>query len=121
MTQELAGKKEGNIVYVYRVQDLWDAPAKQFLGDVPYLGTDDFWVFNAQQQTHKTLVDHVKRVERANLSYPVTLYQDGRVADGFHRILHASSQLMSKILIRQLVVDPVPVATLTLEEFIKTL
>lgn len=39
--------------------------------------------------TVRTIVEHVRLIEEADLSYPIILAADGRVMDGMHRIARA--------------------------------
>ena len=117
--EELAGRKDGDKISLYRVTDIWEAPglAAQTV-EIPKLAPEDFWFFSAGGITHDILVEHMRRVNNADLNFPITLYSDGRLADGFHRILCADTYGLSTISVIKLIQDPHPVETMTTEEYL---
>ncbi|NOQ48133.1 MAG: hypothetical protein GQ576_03185 [Methanococcoides sp.] len=116
---ELTARKDGNILKIYQVKDLWNAYGIITVENTPILTDEDLWVFNQGNITQELLVARIKNVNSADLDFPVTLYHDGRIADGFHRILHAHTLGIKDIKVRTLCTDPEPVNTLTLAKYLK--
>lgn len=53
-------------------------------------------------------LEHVERLLAADLSYPILLAPDGRVLDGYHRLLKARREGREAILVKQFAVLPEP-------------
>jgi hypothetical protein len=49
----------------------------------------DYWFKDGQRPTVRSVVQHVRLMQEADLSFPVILAADGRVMDGMHRIAKA--------------------------------
>ena len=49
----------------------------------------EYWFDEWQRPTVRSIVEHVRLIAEADLSYPVILGPDGRVMDGMHRIARA--------------------------------
>jgi hypothetical protein len=49
----------------------------------------DFWFAFEPTPTVRRIIDHVRLIQDADLSYPIILGSDGRVMDGMHRIARA--------------------------------
>ena len=118
MSQEFTAKKEGDSVTIYKVQDLWDTTGLESVVDTFKLNEEDLWVFNNQNVTHETLEDHIRRISQSTLDSAITLYSDGRIADGFHRLLYANINNIDKIPVRKLIIDPEPLHILTVEQYL---
>ena len=109
MKDQYSTRKDGDTIKVYLVQDLWDAEAVESTRSIPELTEDDLWATNQITLTQDVLGKMIHRVGNVDMSYPITLFADGRVADGIHRILYAGSHNIFSINVRQLVVDPKPI------------
>src|SRR4051812_17530258 len=59
---------------------------------------DKPWVGDDEKQTWRGLVEHVRLIEEADLSYPIILSASGEVMDGRHRIAKAALLGKSEIL-----------------------
>ena len=57
-----------------------ETPTSQFNLDV------DAWFGEACQPTIKNVIDHMKRIQSADLSEPILLSAEGYVFDGLHRM-----------------------------------
>ena len=119
MTKEFTARRYGNIVKIYSVQDLWDAEGVHSVIKTPVLTEKELWLFNTQKITMELLVNHIAKVNSVSMEYPITLYNDGHVADGFHRILHANIRMLDTVSVRILIKDPDPVDTMSIEKFIR--
>ena len=49
----------------------------------------DYWFKDGQAPTVRAVVEHVRLMQEADLSFPVILAADGRVMDGMHRLAKA--------------------------------
>jgi len=118
MSNEMRGRKIGDSVAVYMVQDLWDAYGVTTESTIPELTENNFWVFNNTKFMCDDLVYHVTKVNNVTQEYAITLYSDGTVADGFHRILNAKVNGITKVNVRKLVIDPQPVHVVSTSTFL---
>jgi hypothetical protein len=100
------------------VQDLWDAYGVTTESTIPELTENNFWVFNNTKFMCDDLVYHVTKVNNVTQEYAITLYSDGTVADGFHRILNAKVNGITKVNVRKLVIDPQPVHVVSTSTFL---
>ena len=48
-----------------------------------------YWFDESHRPTVREVIEHVRLIEKVDLSYPVILGPDGRVMDGMHRIARA--------------------------------
>jgi hypothetical protein len=69
---------------------------------------DKPWVGDDEKQTWRSLVEHVRLIDEADLSYPIILSASGEVMDGRHRIAKAALQGRSEILAVRFIDDPEP-------------
>lgn len=66
------------------------------------------WSGDGQQQTWRELVDHMRLIEEADLSFPIILAANGEVMDGRHRIAKAALEGRATITAVQFTEDPSP-------------
>jgi hypothetical protein len=67
----------------------------------------DCW-FHGKGPTCREVADHARRINAADLSYPVILAADGSLMDGGHRIAKAYLLGQPTIQARRFVTDPEP-------------
>lgn len=67
----------------------------------PWFGADE-------SPTWQALVEHVKLMDAADLSFPIILAADGAVMDGMHRVAKALRAGSTDIEAVQFIVDPQP-------------
>ena len=65
-----------------------------------------YWFDDDHRPTVRSVLDHVRLIQAADLSYPVILGVDGRVMDGMHRIARAI--LDGRTTIEAVRFDPLP-------------
>jgi len=65
-------------------------------------------VWSDEAQTWRAMVEHLKLIDEADLSYPIILSADGAVMDGRHRVAKAAREGRSEIEAVQFVEDPEP-------------
>jgi hypothetical protein len=58
--------------------------------------------------TCRAVLDHMRLVQQADISFPILLGSDGRVMDGMHRVLKVALQGGSEIAVKRFPVDPEP-------------
>jgi hypothetical protein len=68
---------------------------------------EDCW-FGGTAPTCRQVAEHARRIERADLTYPVILAADGRLMDGGHRIARAWLDGRAEVLSVRFEVDPSP-------------
>jgi hypothetical protein len=58
--------------------------------------------------TCRTMLEHMKLIEEADLSFPIILSADGRIMDGMHRVAKAALEGRNEIEAVQFEEDPEP-------------
>jgi hypothetical protein len=66
------------------------------------------WSGDADAQTWRSLIDHIRLIEQADLSFPIILAANGEVMDGRHRIAKAALANRDTIECVQFEEDPPP-------------
>ena len=69
---------------------------------------DEKWFGDDVGQTWRAMVEHVRLMDEADLSFAIILAADGRVMDGMHRAAKALRQGQQTIEAVQFAVDPPP-------------
>lgn len=69
---------------------------------------DETWSGDDEGQTWRAMVEHVRLMDEADLSFAIILSVDGRVMDGMHRAAKALRQGRETIEAVQFAVDPPP-------------
>ncbi|MGQ0537780.1 MAG: hypothetical protein ACT4R6_02440 [Gemmatimonadaceae bacterium] len=69
---------------------------------------DDAWFGTDEAPTWRAMLDHLKLIEAADLSFPIILSSSGAVMDGMHRVAKALLQGRREIEVVQFDVDPEP-------------
>ena len=69
---------------------------------------DETWSGEDEGQTWRAMVEHVRLMDEADLSFAIILSADGRVMDGMHRAAKALRQGRQTIEAVQFDVDPPP-------------
>ena len=69
---------------------------------------DEPWFGSDEAPTWRALVEHVKLMDAADLSFPIVLAADGTVMDGMHRLAKALKAGHTDIEAIQFVMDPPP-------------
>jgi hypothetical protein len=69
---------------------------------------DESWFGDDERPTWRAVVEHIKLVEDADLSFPIILAADGAVMDGMHRVAKAALQGHERIDAVQFDEDPEP-------------
>ena len=67
---------------------------------------DQAW--SDEPQTSRAMLEHLKLIDEADLSYPIILAADGAVMDGRHRVAKAAREGRSEIEAVQFDADPEP-------------
>lgn len=68
----------------------------------------DYWFSHGCSPTVRAVVEHVRLVNEADLTYPIVLDPHGRVMDGMHRVARALLDGRAAIAAKRLVVMPPP-------------
>lgn len=70
---------------------------------------ENFWFGGKNDEpTCRAIVEHIRLIEEADLSYPIILSSDGRVMDGMHRVIKALLKDQETIEAVQFHQDPKP-------------
>ena len=98
--------------------DAWDvdrlvaAVEGQPIEDVPLADITEidtaYWYDHGYWPTVRSVVEHCRLVQEADLAYPIVLDPDGRVMDGMHRVARALLEGQSSIAARRLRLLPEP-------------
>jgi hypothetical protein len=71
-------------------------------------GLDDAWFGEDEQPTWRAMIEHIRLIEQADLSYPIILSASGAVMDGMHRVAKAVLRGREQIEAVQFPEDPEP-------------
>lgn len=95
---------------VRRLVDLSrDFPVEHInLGDIAELDETHWYSHECDSPTCRSLMQHMRLIDEADLSHPIILDQDGRVMDGMHRVCKAVRDGKDQILAVRFVTDPEP-------------
>ena len=69
---------------------------------------DEAWCGDDERQTWRSMLEHVKLIEAADLSFPIILSSSGAVMDGRHRVAKAALQGRKEVDAVQFDEDPEP-------------
>lgn len=69
---------------------------------------DETWFGDGESATWRSMIDHVRLMDEADLAYPIILSAAGRVMDGMHRVAKAVRFGHDSISAVQFEVDPAP-------------
>lgn len=89
-------------MYVWDVEKLWKLaeclPVQRFNIDSILETNRDCWFCEIREPTIRNVAQHAKRINEADLSFPIILNADGALMDGGHRIAKAIMQGTDEIL-----------------------
>jgi hypothetical protein len=113
-------RKFGDKVYKWHVPDLQAAavslPAQEMATGRFDLDVDA-WFGEACSPTIANVVEHMKRIQRADLNNPILLSAEGHVFDGLHRLAKCSLEGVQTIRYQQFAVNPEPFEIVDFEVF----
>jgi hypothetical protein len=69
---------------------------------------DQVWFGDDERPTWRAMLEHVRLIERADLSFPIILSATGAVMDGMHRVAKALLEGRNEIEAVQFEEDPEP-------------
>ena len=69
---------------------------------------DEEWSGDDERSTWRAMIEHVRLMEEADLSFPIILSASGAVMDGMHRVAKAALRGWNEIEAVQFDVDPEP-------------
>ena len=69
---------------------------------------DEAWSSDDESPTWRAMVEHLKLIDAADLSFPIILSSSGAVMDGMHRVAKAAGQGRIEIEAVQFEEDPEP-------------
>ena len=69
---------------------------------------DEVWCGDDDTPTWRSLLEHVRLMDEADLKYPIILSASGAVMDGMHRVAKAARLGRSQIEAVQFEIDPEP-------------
>ena len=69
---------------------------------------EEYWFGFGTKPTCRTIADHVKLVDAADLSFPIILDASGRIFDGMHRVVKALVEGFPEIDAVQFAQNPTP-------------
>lgn len=110
--EPFAGFEQDGEVRLWRVERLWE-----FSKDLPvfdyeissFNGFDkDVWFGQQQKPTINNVLEHFRKIEKADMKYPIILSREGIVLDGVHRICRAHLAGQRTVLAVQFEIDPEP-------------
>ncbi len=115
-------RKFGDTVCKWHVPDLQAAavglPVREMSTNRFNLDVDA-WFGEACSPTIANVVDHMKYIQRADLSNPILLSAEGHVFDGLHRLAKCVLEGIQTIKYQQFSINPEPLEVLAFEDFRK--
>lgn len=69
---------------------------------------DEAWPGDGETPTWRAMIEHIRLIEEAELSFPIILSASGAVMDGMHRVAKAALEGRSGIEAVQFAEDPPP-------------
>ena len=93
---------------VDRLVRLSDSLPRKLLPLAQIRELDEAWSGDGEAATWRAMLEHVKLMDDADLSFPIILAADGGVMDGMHRVAKAVREGRSEIAAVQFLVDPPP-------------
>jgi hypothetical protein len=69
---------------------------------------DQVWSGDDEEQTWRALIEHMKLIDEADMSFPIILSSSGAVMDGMHRVAKAARQGLRDIAAVRFEEDPEP-------------
>ena len=69
---------------------------------------DEPWSGDDERQTWRAMLEHIRLIDAADLSFPIILSSAGAVMDGMHRVAKAARRRHAEIEAVQFDVDPEP-------------
>ena len=69
---------------------------------------DQEWCSEDERPTWNAMIEHMKLIDEADLSFPIILSSTGEVMDGMHRVIKAAKQGLKEIEAVQFTEDPDP-------------
>jgi hypothetical protein len=69
---------------------------------------EPYWYGNDVVPTCRSVAEHARLINEADLAHPLILSSDGRVMDGMHRVAKAVVQNLDRLPAKKFVQDPVP-------------
>jgi hypothetical protein len=69
---------------------------------------DEPWCGDDERPTWRAMLEHLRLIEAADLSYPIILSSEGAVMDGMHRVMKAAWQGLATIGAVRFECDPAP-------------
>ncbi|MFK7928103.1 MAG: hypothetical protein AB8H79_07925 [Myxococcota bacterium] len=98
--------------HIWVVSRLWALAADLPVFDYPvdaFSGFDlDIWYGHINTPTVRSVVEHMRRINAADLQYPIVLSETGMVMDGVHRLCRAMVEGKESVRAVQFVTNPEP-------------
>jgi hypothetical protein len=69
---------------------------------------DEVWSGDDESPTWRAMLEHLKLIDEADLSFPIILSSSGAVMDGMHRVAKAARQGRIEVEVVQFEEDPEP-------------
>jgi len=105
----------GGPLRIWEVERLWELAKQLPIKYVPLESLTDLdrvgWYGQPGHAGHMTLrevADHARRIESANLDFPIILSAEGHLLDGFHRVAKAYLAGMHEVAAVQFAENPQP-------------
>jgi hypothetical protein len=101
-----------NEMRFWRVQRLWELARDLPIETVPLkeferILDEDRW-FGGDTPTCRLVAQHAKKLQNADLSYPIIISASGMIMDGIHRIVKAWMLDLTEVQVVRLPEDPEP-------------
>lgn len=115
----LCTRRSGNKIFVWSVETLIAAARGLPIQCRPITDfnlTELYFFASYDDANVQSFVEHMARVESADIDIPVILGADGVILDGLHRLAKASKSGVTEVAVVQLPVDPEPLRIIELSD-----
>ncbi|MCF8059960.1 MAG: hypothetical protein K9K67_11725 [Bacteriovoracaceae bacterium] len=106
------GFEKDGVVYLWYTERLWELTKTLSVFEFEVSSFNGFdknvWFGPNQEPTVNKVLEHMKKIENADLNFPIILSQENIVLDGVHRICRAHLEGRKKIPAVRFEIDPEP-------------
>lgn len=110
--EPFVGLERNGEIHIWLCRRLWDLSKSLPVFEFEIASFNSFdkdvWFGDQRKPTVNNILDHYRRIEKADFKYPIILSHDGSLLDGIHRICCARLDGRKTIPTVQFKVDPEP-------------
>ena len=112
LKEPFVGLERNGEIYLWLTRRLWDLSKELPVYEYEVASFDSFekdvWFASQHKPTVNNVLEHYRKIEKANFEHPIILSHDGKILDGVHRICRAHLDGRKTIPAVRFLVDPGP-------------